>query len=251
LLVCGLDIGSTTAKAVLVQDSQVLAAAIKPTGIDIPQVAEEIVAEVLSQGNFKRQDISQFIATGYGRISVPFATRQVTEITCCARGIHHCYPAARTVIDIGGQDTKVILLDDGGRVVNFAMNDRCAAGTGRFLEVASQTLKVDVADLGKISAKSKNRAEISSMCTVFAQAEIVSMIMQKTPIEDIIAGLHYAIASRVFGLVSSIGPKLEYAMVGGVAKNLGVVRAMEEKLGHKIHVPEEPQLIVATGAALM
>jgi hypothetical protein len=124
-------------------------------------------------------------------------------------------------------------------------------GTGRFLEVASQTLKVDVADLGKLSAKSKNRAEISSMCTVFAQAEIVSMIMQKTPIEDIIAGLHYAIASRVFGLVSSIGPKLEYAMVGGVAKNLGVVRAMEEKLGHKIHVPEEPQLIVATGAALM
>ena len=251
MLVCGLDIGSSTAKAVLVQDSKVLAATIQSTGVDIPRVATEIVTEVLSKGGFKWQDVDQFIATGYGRISVPFATRQVTEITCCAWGIHYYNTAVRTVIDIGGQDTKAIRLDEKGRVTTFAMNDRCAAGTGRFLEVAAQTLGVKVTDLGELSAKSRQRAEISSMCTVFAQAEIVSTIMQKTAIEDIIAGLHYAIASRIFGLVSTIAPRREYAMVGGVAKNLGVVRAMEEKMGHPIQVPPEPQLIVATGAALL
>ncbi len=207
--VCGLDIGSVMAKAVVMAGGRVIASATQPTGTDIPQIAEHVAAEALSKAGLLFKDVGSFVATGYGRINVPFATRQVTEITCCARGVHHLYPEARTVIDMGGQDTKVIRLDDKGRVVNFVMNDKCAAGTGRFLEVAAQTLGVDVAELGEISLKAKGRAEISSICTVFAQSEIVGLIMQQTPVGDIIAGLHHSITNRVLGLTATVGPKPE------------------------------------------
>ncbi|MFH1003030.1 MAG: acyl-CoA dehydratase activase [Chloroflexota bacterium] len=250
VITCGLDIGSVMAKAVVMAGGRVLGRAARPTGTDIPRVAEQIATEALEQAGQTLRDVSRFVATGYGRVNVPLADKQVTEITCCARGVHHLYPAARTVIDIGGQDTKVIRLDDQGRVVNFGMNDKCAAGTGRFLEVAAQTLGVSVEDLGELSLKSQHPASMSSTCTVFAQSEIVSLIMQKALVVDIIAGLHQAIVNRVFGLASSVGLKEAYIMVGGVAQNTGVVRAMAARLGRPLHVPEAPQYVVATGAAL-
>ena len=250
MIVGGIDIGSLTAKSVILQDGQ-MHYAIQPTGIDMAKVAEEVVNAALDKAGLSFSDVGSFVATGYGRINIPFAKRQVTEITCNARGVHHFYPSARAIVDIGGQDTKVIKLDESGHVVNFAMNDKCAAGTGKFLEVAAETMGVSVEELASISARSRNKVKISSVCTVFAQTEIVSLISKKVSREDIIAGLHESVATRVFGLLCSISPEGECVMTGGVAKNMGVVRALEGKIGQKLLVPKEPQILTAFGAALM
>ncbi|HHX86733.1 MAG TPA: 2-hydroxyglutaryl-CoA dehydratase, partial [Firmicutes bacterium] len=184
-------------------------------------------------------------------ISVPFANKQVTEITCHGKGAHFLFPAARTVIDIGGQDSKVIRLSDLGSVVDFAMNEKCAAGTGRFLEVMAQALEVKLEDMAQIARKALRSVSISSMCTVFAESEVVSLIAEGTPREEIIRGLHQAVADRTSGLVHRVGLEKQVVMTGGVAKNAGAVHCLEEKLKVKIVVPEEPQITGALGAALV
>ena len=253
MITAGIDIGSTTTKAVILGADDTFYFALQSTGIDITAVSHRVIIEALEKAGLKFEDLDRIVATGYGRISIPFATTTITEITCNAAGVHHIYPNASLVVDIGGQDSKVIKIDGKGRVMQFAMNDKCAAGTGKFLEVAAQTLGVPVSEIGTLSQQSKNKATISSTCTVFAQTEIVSLIARQTNKEDIAAGLHESIVSRVYGLISSVNPdpKAEVVLTGGVAKNVAIVQLLQRMMGREISVPENPQIITALGAALL
>ncbi len=253
MITAGIDIGSTTTKAVILGDGDIFSYALQPTGIDINAVSRQVLMEASEKVGLRFEDLERIVATGYGRISIPFATTTITEITCNAAGVHHLYPNASLVVDIGGQDSKVIKIDSKGRVAQFAMNDKCAAGTGKFLEVAAQTLGVPVSELGEISLQSKNKVTISSTYTVFAQTEIVSLIARQTNKEDIADGLHESIVSRLYGLISSVNPEpnAEIVLTGGVAKNVAIVKLLQRMLGREILVPENPQIITALGAALL
>jgi predicted CoA-substrate-specific enzyme activase len=247
----GIDVGSASAEALILKDGKILAYFILETGANSRKAAEKALEEALKKAGISRTEVGPIVATGYGRISVDFASRQVTEISCYARGISFLYPEVKMVIDIGGQDSKAILVGKNGRVLDFVMNDKCAAGTGRFLEVMAKAMEVNVEELGGISLRSRNPAEISSTCTVFAESEVVSLIAKGVPVEDIAAGIHKAIARRVGAMARRIGVVPPVAFAGGVAKNVGVVKALEEELGVKLIVPEEPQIIGALGAALL
>lgn len=233
------------------RNQEVVSSHIQPGGVDAEQSAREVLAVALDKAGATMDELNAVVATGYGRISIPFATRQVTEITCNARGVHHCYPDAELIIDVGGQDTKVIRLDGRGRVANFAMNDKCAAGTGRYLEVIAATLGVGIGELGDLALRAKGKVNISSMCTVFAQTEVVSLIARRTGTEDIAAGVHEAIARRVRGLAASMRIRGKTVLTGGVAKNIGFVRALEAEMGSSLVIPDDPQILTALGAALM
>jgi predicted CoA-substrate-specific enzyme activase len=245
----GVDIGSTMTKVVIMNES-VLASVIGPTGPEHRKLANRVMEEALKKAKLPFEDISYLVATGYGRINVPFADRQITEISCHARGIAYLLPEAQTVIDIGGQDSKGIKLKD-GRAVDFVMNDKCAAGTGRFLEVAAEELGVKLEDMGKLSLEAKNPVRISNTCTVFAAQEVITKLSEGAALPDIIAGLHEAIATRVHGMIRRLKIEREVAVTGGGAKNIGLVRALEAKLGFAVLVPPEPLLTGAIGAALL
>jgi len=251
MIVAGIDIGSITAETVILRDGQILSSSILPTGANSRTAAERSLGAALKQASLRQEDLAAIITTGYGRASFPSATKMITEITCHARGAFFVYPETRTVIDIGGQDSKVIRLDKQGRNVDFQMNDKCAAGTGRFLEVMARALEVKLEDLGRLSRSAQRTIKISSMCTVFAESEVVSLIADNQPKEVIIRGLHDAIADRILGMVRRVGVEEKVTLTGGVAKNEGVVLALEERLGVKVFVPPEPQIIGALGAALL
>lgn len=253
MITVGIDLGSTTTKAVVLDDNGHYSWSVQPSGIDIPEIGKEVIQDALGKLGLSWQDVSSIVATGYGRVSLPFATRAVTEITCNAAGVHYVFPEATLIVDIGGQDSKAIKVNSHGKVVQFAMNDKCAAGTGKFLEVAAQTLEVDVDELGSISQQAQNKIVISNTCTVFAQSEIVSLIARKTAKEDIAAALHESIASRVLGLIGSIDPEPQKHMVltGGVAKNTAIARLLERMMGRTVLVPDNPQIITALGAAIL
>jgi predicted CoA-substrate-specific enzyme activase len=236
---------------VIDETARVLGYSILPTGAHSTDAAQAALDAVLAQTGMARDQIQAIVATGYGRVSVPFATKRVTEITCHALGAAHLFPETRTVIDIGGQDSKVIRVEPGGKVADFTMNDKCAAGTGRFLEVMAQRLGLELGDLGALSLASKRVVEISSVCTVFAESEVVSLIAKNEPKGDIVAGLHKAIVSRVGSMAGAVGVAPAVTMTGGVAKNQGVVAMLEARLGMKISVPTEPQIVGALGAALL
>jgi len=248
----GVDVGSISAEAVIVDEAGRTASyAIGFTGADSVASASRTLAEALAAAGLKREEIARVISTGYGRARVPFADAQVTEITCHGRGAHHEFPGTRTVIDIGGQDSKAIRLDPAGRVQNFQMNDKCAAGTGRFLEVMARALEVERIEMGPISLTSAEKVSVSSVCTVFAESEVVGLIHQGADKRDIIRGIHAAIADRTRALVGRVGIEAEVTMTGGVAKNAGVVRELEDRLGLKVNLPAEPQITGALGAALI
>jgi len=251
MIVAGMDIGSITTETVILQDNQILASIILPTGANSRRAADRSLAAALEQARIGQEDLTAIVTTGYGRASFSPASKRVTEITCHARGAYYVHPKTRTVIDIGGQDSKVIRLDGQGRNVDFQMNDKCAAGTGRFLEVMAHALEVKVEDLGRISLSASRTIKISSMCTVFAESEVVSLIADNQPKEVIIRGLHDSIADRVLGMVNRVGIEEKVTLTGGVAKNQGVVRALEERLAVKLFIPPEPQIIGALGAALL
>ena len=253
MITAGIDIGSTTAKAVVLGKGDTCEFALQPTGIDITSVSRQVLEEACTKAGQYFEDLERIVATGYGRISIPFASATITEITCNAAGVHYLYPQASLVVDIGGQDSKVIKMDGQGRVMQFAMNDKCAAGTGKFLEVAAQTLGVPVGEIGELALQSQNKVTISSTCTVFAQTEIVSLIARQTNKEDIAAGLHESIVSRVYGLISSVHPEpqAEVVLTGGVARNVAIVQLLQRMLGRTITVPDNPQIVTALGAALL
>jgi predicted CoA-substrate-specific enzyme activase len=252
MLVAGIDVGSLSTDVVILnEDRQVVGYAVVPTGARAQQAAEEGLRVALENAGCGRDDLAMVVSTGYGRNIVPGSQKQVTEITCHAKGAHFLFPHTRTVIDIGGQDSKVIRLKPDGGVADFAMNDKCAAGTGRFLEVMARTMSLDLCEMGPRSLESKEFIQVSSLCTVFAESEVVSLIAQGRAIEDILNGLHHAISDRVSSLVRRVGNEPAFTMTGGVAKNVGVVTALEQKLEKKFQIPEEPQIVGALGGAIL
>lgn len=247
----GVDIGSTMTKVVLMDKSSNLLSTIKgPTGPEHRQLANEVMRQALEQANLQIDVISYIVATGYGRLNVPFADRQITELSCHARGVSSLFPNVRTAIDIGGQDAKCMKIDN-GRLTSFVMNDKCAAGTGRFLEVTAATLGIGLEDMGDISLKATKRIQISNLCTIFAQQEVVALLSRGEKLENILAGLHDALANRIAALARRLGIEPDLVLTGGVAKNTGMVKAMKESLGCELFVPEEPLLTGALGAGIL
>ena len=247
----GIDSGSTSTNVAALDDDGRLAAwCIVRTGARAGTAAEKALADVKRSLGKDAECIRRIVATGYGREFISFADSTKTEISCHARGAHYADPKARTVIDIGGQDSKVICLDEDGNVMNFVMNDKCAAGTGRFLEMMAQTLEMDMDTIGSRGLKWKKDLTISSTCTVFAESEVVGLIAENTAADDIIHALNKSVASRAIGLVRRVQGKGPYMMTGGVAKNTGVAKEIERRLGEKLAVMEHPDLIGAIGAAL-
>ena len=247
----GVDVGAVSAKAAIVKDEELLASAIISTGSDAKKSALEVMAQTLGKAGLELHNIDFIVATGYGRFTIPFAQKQVTEITCHAKGASFLFPDTRTIIDIGGQDSKAIRANERAEVTDFVMNDKCAAGTGRFLEVMARVLEIDIGNLGELSLRSKNNISISSMCTVFAESEVVSLIASGVSREDIALGLHRAIAERVVGMANKIRLTESITLTGGVMNNVGVVHALKEKIQMRINIPDNPQIIGALGAAII
>ncbi len=251
-IVAGVDVGSATAKAVLLNDTGVMVgSAIIASGGNLTDSAQRCLALAAEAAGVAPDACAGLVATGYGRERVQARSRAVTEITCHARGALALFPEARSVVDIGGQDSKAIALDERGRVLRFEMNDKCAAGTGRFLEVMARLLEIPLDAFGGRAMHATAPVTISSTCTVFAESEVISHLARNQKVDDIIAGLCNAIASRVYGLASRARLAAPTIMTGGVARNEGVVKAMEALLGAPIHTPEHPQLVGAYGAALI
>jgi (R)-2-hydroxyacyl-CoA dehydratese activating ATPase len=247
----GIDIGSITSKAVLMKDGKILVSKVVFTGYNVETAGRKVFDDVLDEAGLPPEAVGRIVATGYGRKGVSIAHESLTEILCHGAGAYYLNPEVRFVIDIGGQDSKAILLDDEGRVKNFTMNDKCAAGTGRFLEVMARAMEVNLEDFGDLSLQAGLPAKISSLCTVFAESEVISLISKGVSRENIIAGIHESIGARVSAMAKRVGLRGPVAMTGGVAKNIGVVKALEEKLSLQIAVSPYAQVNGAIGAAYL
>jgi predicted CoA-substrate-specific enzyme activase len=248
--VAGIDVGAGTAKTVILEDEEIVSWKVMPVQGNVAQAAEQVTHTALEKAGISLEALDCIVSTGYGRDAIPFAHRAISEIICHAIGVHFLIPSARIIIDIGAQDSKVMRVNQDGKVIDFAMNDKCAAGTGRFLEVMAQVLGVSLEEMGSLSMTSKNLCNISSTCTVFAETEVVSLRAEGKHIEDLIAGIHRAIALRVVTMGSHMKFNHGTAFTGGVAKNVGVKNALEKTSGVEIIVPAEPQITGALGAAL-
>lgn len=247
----GIDSGSTSTDVVILdKDRNITASVIMPTGAGAANGAERALEEALKQAGLEREDLDAVVTTGYGRTAISDGDKSITEITCHARGAHFLDPSVRTVVDIGGQDSKVIRLNEDGTVKNFVMNDKCAAGTGRFLEMMAKTMEMSLDELSKVGLSYQEDITISSMCTVFAESEVVSLIAQNKPTDDIVHGLNKAVASKTASLVKRVGGEKAYMMTGGVAQNKGLVKTLEERLGTSLVISDKSQLCGALGAAL-
>ncbi len=251
--VAGIDSGSTSTDVVILdQNGKIKSTMIIPTGGGAMMSAEKSLAAAVEKAGIQEEDIVRIVTTGYGRAYIDSGDDSITEITCHAKGAHYLNPNVRTIIDIGGQDIKAISIDEHGAVTNFLMNDKCAAGTGRFLEMMARTLGLSLEEMSTKGLEWKENIVISSMCTVFAESEVVSLVAQNKNVADIIHGLNVSVASMVGALAARLGKKNpgEYMMTGGVAKNQGIINALEEKLGAKLYICDEAQLCGALGAAL-
>jgi predicted CoA-substrate-specific enzyme activase len=252
MISAGIDVGSLSTKSALMNENgEVLSSDIVLTGGSNQKATATTFANSLAKAGLSRTDVGVVVTTGYGRENVSFADKHVSEITCHAIGMHLQNPAIRTILEIGGQDSKAIRIDEAGNVENFAMNDKCAAGCGRFLEVTARAMGLELAELGAVSAQSHNGLRISSTCTVFAETEVVSLVAVGTPIPDIVNAVHKSIAARAIALLKTVRISEPLGMSGGVALNCGVVRSLEEALGTKIYVAENPQVRGAIGAAFI
>lgn len=251
MITAGVDIGSTTSKAVILQDGRILSYSLISTGADSPGSARKAVDLALEKtGGLGREDLQFTVATGYGRGIASLAGETVTEISCHARGANWLFPGARTILDMGGQDCKAIRCDGSGKLLNFAMNDKCAAGTGRFLEVMVRVMDLPLESMGELSLKAWEDVKIDSICAVFAKSEVTALLRRGIDKASVLGGLHSAISSRVHNLLRRVGVEPEFVITGGIAKNIGVVKRMEEKVGLKALIPGEPQIVGALGAAL-
>jgi predicted CoA-substrate-specific enzyme activase len=252
MICAGIDAGSRTIKTILIdtENMQVIAKGLTDQGVEQDRLASALFKRVLKKNGINKQDVAAIVATGYGRSAVSIADTTITEITCHAVGVHHLVPEAMTVIDIGGQDSKLLRLDTHGRVRDFTMNDRCAAGTGRFLEIVAERLGVELKSLGDMAAKSRDPAAISSMCVVFAETEITGLLASGTASEDIVAGIQTSIAARIISMAGrSAEPPIIFT--GGVAMVSGMADAMQAALGQTVTVSPDPQMTGALGAAIM
>ncbi|MBN1613038.1 MAG: 2-hydroxyglutaryl-CoA dehydratase [Deltaproteobacteria bacterium] len=251
MIVAGIDIGAATAKAVLLNGNTMLSSCVIPTGESVALAAESVMRSTLDRTDLSLSEIDYIVATGYGRRAVTFAHEAITEISCHAKGANLLYPLAHTVVDIGGQDSKVIEIDEKGNIVNFAMNDKCAAGTGRFLEVMARVLNAEIEEIGSLSLKGDDPCQISNTCTVFAESEMISLRAEGKSRENILAGIHSAMAHRIAIMGNPIGFKSQIIFTGGVARNIGMKKALQDRIGEEITVADNPQIIGALGAAII
>ena len=247
----GVDVGSTQTKATIINEAgEIVSRSLTDTGSNVVHAAEAAFQEALESVKLREEEVEYIVGTGYGRYRVTFGNTQVTEISCHARGAVHMIPQTRTVLDMGGQDTKAIRIGSSGEILDFCMNDKCAAGTGRFLGAASSALEISLDELGPTALQSSKPVKISTTCTVFAESEVISWVGKGKKIEDILWGVHQSIASRSVGLMRRVGIEEEVSFTGGVAKNIGMITALEEKLELKLNVSNESHYMGALGAAL-
>ncbi len=249
--VAGVDAGSTYTKAAILDDAgNLIATAILMTGVKITEAARKAYNEVLQKAGIKENDVKFLVGTGYGRYNITFGNIQVTEISCHAKGAHYLFPSTRTVLDMGGQDTKAIRINDRGEVVDFCMNDKCAAGTGRFIEGAAKVLGLSLKEVGELSLRGKKAVKISSTCAVFAETETMEQLAWGNSIEDVLYGVHTSMAIRSIGLLRRVGIEPEVTFTGGVSQNVGMVKCLEEQLKMKVNVSPLTMYCGAIGAAL-
>ncbi len=247
----GVDVGSTQTKAVIINEKrQIVGRALIDTGANVIQAAENAYVQALENAGAREEEVEYVIGTGYGRYKVTFGNTQVTEISCHARGAVQMFPQTRTVLDMGGQDTKAIRVSPDGEIIDFCMNDKCAAGTGRFLGAASSALEIPLPELGPTALQAERPVRISTTCTVFAESEVLSWLGKGKKIEDILMGVHQSIAKRSIGLLRRVGIEDQITFTGGVAKNTGMIYALEQNLGRKLNVSEDSHYMGALGAAL-
>ena len=247
----GVDVGSTQTKAIVIDENRkIVGRSLLDTGANVVKAAESSYVAALKQGNIDEEEVEYVVGTGYGRYRVTFGNTQVTEISCHGRGAVHLFPNTRTVVDMGGQDTKAIAVSADGEINDFCMNDKCAAGTGRFLGAAAEALDIPLGELGPVSLQSTKPIKISTTCTVFAESEVLAWIGKGKKIEDILWGVHQSIASRSAGLMRRVGIEDEITFTGGVSRNAGMVKALEERLERKLNISEECHYMGALGAAL-
>jgi benzoyl-CoA reductase subunit A len=251
MIACGIDVGSLSAEAVLFVDGSLEAYSLIRTGPDSAETAEQALEEALKKTDIRQKDIDYTVATGYGRVIVPFSNRNITEISCHAKGAHYFFPSVRTILDMGGQDCKAIRCDENGKVTSFLMNDKCAAGTGRAMEVMANLLQVKLEEIGPLSLEFEGEpVKISNTCIIFAKSEVLSLTREGIPISEILAGLCDGVAERVRGLIRRVGIEEDFVISGGISKNKGVVKRLEQKLEVNAHISFEPQIVGAVGAAL-
>ena len=247
----GVDVGSTQTKAIIINEKlEIVGRSLIDTGANVTRAAERSFAEALLSAGLERGDVAYVVGTGYGRYKVTFGDAQITEISCHALGASYLFPRTRTVIDMGGQDAKGIKVGEAGDVKDFVMNDKCAAGTGRFLANAAEALGIPLDDIGEISLRAKNPVRLTTVCTVFVESDIMSYLAQGKKIEDILGGVHSAIAARTISLVRRVGIEPEVTFTGGVSHNIGMVRALEDKLGMKLNVSPDSHFVGALGASI-
>ncbi len=247
----GVDVGSTQTKAIIIdEDGVIVGRALIDTGANVIQAAEQSFLTALQENGIDEEEVEYVVGTGYGRYRVTFGNTQVTEISCHGRGAVHLFPNTRTVVDMGGQDTKAISVSPDGEIIDFCMNDKCAAGTGRFLGAAAAALDIPIDELGPVSLQSTKPIKISTTCTVFAESEVLAWIGKGKKIEDILWGVHKSIASRSAGLMRRVGINDEVTFTGGVSRNIGMVKALEEKIEKPLNISEDCHYMGALGAAL-
>jgi predicted CoA-substrate-specific enzyme activase len=249
--VLGIDVGSGYSKAVVCEDTSIRSFAVLPSGGDYKEVARTVAHNALSVAGLSFNDVTYTVAAGYGASMVDFADHSLTDISCHARGIHHLFPSVKTVIDVGAQFSRAIRLDDAGRIANFILNEKCAGGSGKFLQTVARILRMNVSEIGDLPLTATKPVEFTTACAVFAESEAVSRIAEGAAPADILAGLNKAMASKIVTLVTRVGLSPDCAVTGGGAKNSGLVKAIEEELSAKVYVAQEPQTTAAYGAALI
>ena len=247
----GVDVGSTQTKAIIINEArEIVGRSLTDTGANVVMAAERAFQEALGNSDLREEEVEYVVGTGYGRYRVTFGNTQITEISCHGRGAVHMFPGTRTVVDMGGQDTKAIRVSETGEIADFCMNDKCAAGTGRFLGAASSALDIPLDQLGPTALRGKRPVKISTTCTVFAESEVLSWLGKGKKIEDILLGVHQSIAARSAGLLRRVGIEDEVTFTGGVALNVAMIETLNERLGLGVNVSEESHFMGAIGAAL-
>jgi predicted CoA-substrate-specific enzyme activase len=247
----GIDIGSGTSKGVIIRDDKIVVSHILRSGINYRKAAEKLRDELIRKAELSTSDIKYIVATGQGSGMADYSNQQITDIRCCARGINSIFPDVRTVIDVEGQSTQVIRLNKQGQVINFIISEKCASGAGRFVDIVSNVLQIPLEELGPLSLGSKNPVVFTTACAVFGESEAVSRVAEGVPKEDIIAGVHKALAEKIASLVNRAGLEEKCAMCGGGALNIGLVKWVQGRLGIELLVPDQPQFITALGAAII
>lgn len=249
----GLDIGSGTSKGVIIKDGEPVAFHLLPSGVDYKAVSKQLREEILAKvgSSVTAADITDTVATGHGATSVEFCQRTESDIICCTRGVFNLFPSVRTVIDIQRTYTQVIRLNAQGMVENFLINEKCATGSGCFLDIVSHVLRIDLQNVGPLSLEARNPVAFTTGCAVFGESEAISRVAEGTSVSDILAGVHLALANKISSLVDRLGLVMDCALTGGGALNAGLIKSIEEKMGFKLLVPEQPQFVNALGAAIM